>query len=140
MEEEALMVVERLVGEDDRSVEAWYLGGWCLFLLGGKRRWEEGGKDDDDDDDGGGKKGDERENMYTASLVSSREWLRQSLSLYALLEYEDERLRDHAVELVERLDGQLEGCDVEAAEEGDVEWESDDRDGDGDEDEEMDGV
>jgi hypothetical protein len=33
MEEEALEVVERLVGEDDESIEAWYLGGWCLYLM-----------------------------------------------------------------------------------------------------------
>ena len=32
MLEEALNVLERLVNEDDQSVEAWYLGGWCLYL------------------------------------------------------------------------------------------------------------
>lgn len=141
MEEDALLVVERLVGEDDRSVEAWYLGGWCLFLLGQKRR--------NGMDGHGVKNGDEREELYTASLVSSREWLRQSLSLYEMLEYEDERLRDHAVELVERLGGELKGCDVDGAEEGDVDgaeegdvdlWSEESEDGDGDGDEEMDGA
>ena len=36
MEEQALDVLERLVEEDDHSVEAWYLGGWCLNLLAAK--------------------------------------------------------------------------------------------------------
>ncbi len=131
MEEEALGVVERLVGEDDQSVEAWYLGGWCLFLLGRRKG-----------DDEGVEKGNEREELYTASLVSSREWLRQSLTLYELLEYEDERLRDHALELVERLDGELEGVDVDVdgAEEEGESGDEDDGDEDGDGDEVMDGT
>jgi tetratricopeptide (TPR) repeat protein len=141
MEEDALTVVERLVSEDDQSVEAWYLGGWCLFLLGQKRLEEGKGTLDDD---ARVKKGHERAELHTASLVSSQEWLRQSLTLYEVLEYEDERLRDHALELVERLDGELEGCDVDDAggwHGAERESESEeDEDGVGDEDEEMDGV
>ena len=38
MEEEASIVLERLVNEDDQSVEAWYLGGWCLYIVGEKVR------------------------------------------------------------------------------------------------------
>lgn len=143
MEEDAQMVVERLVSEDDQSVEAWYLGGWCLFLLGQKRREEGNGTLDDD---AGVKKGYEREELHTASLVSSREWLKQSLTLYEVLEYEDERLQDHALELVERLDGELEGYDADVDDAGgghgaERESESEeDEDADGYGDEEMDGV
>lgn len=115
MEEEGLGVVERLVQEDDGSVEAWYLGGWCLYLLGvkqGRKRGGENGAEGKDDDmegvngrDEGGEGG--KEDLYTQSMVSSREWLRQSLKLYEMVEYEDERLREHAVELVEELDAMI---------------------------------
>lgn len=122
MEEEALGVVERLVLEDDGSVEAWYLGGWCLYLLGVKRG--EGGGDDDGMEDVNGDEeaeGKGEEDLYTESMVSSREWLRQSLNLYELVEYEDERLRDHARELVAELDAIIgERGEVEVEEE--EEW------------------
>jgi len=142
MEEEALEVVERLVGEDDQSIEAWYLGGWCLYLLGQKRRKEQGQEKDAMDHSADA--GTEVEEISTASLLSSREWLRQSLTLYQLLDYEDDRLRDHAVELVDELDERLQGHDSNGAEEEgdqvDQEWESEgDEDGE-DEDEEMDGT
>ena len=101
MEEIALEVVERLVGEDDQSVEAWYLGGWCLWLLSNKQQQIEDIED------------------KKALLLSSREWLRNCLKLYNLLDYEDDRLRDHAAELVQGLDEVL--GDVEIEEEDD-EW------------------
>lgn len=114
MEEDALEVLERLVGEDDSSVEAWYLGGWCLYLMGDKR--EEGvGRMATTDGD--------TSNDQIALMVSSREWLQNSLKLYEVLDYEDDRLRDHALELVQGLDAEL----VEVV--GD-----DDEDGSGDED------
>ncbi|KAK4692461.1 hypothetical protein P7C71_g4751, partial [Lecanoromycetidae sp. Uapishka_2] len=146
MEEEALEVVERLVGEDDQSVEAWYLGGWCLYLLGQKR------KENGTTMTNGTKNGNNDEDLYTASMVSSREWLRQSLKLYDLLEYEDERLRDHALELVEALDQELQQHDANGAGDDDdddveEEWDGIDDDADEvddgedkDEDHEMDGT
>ena len=138
MEKEALEVVKRLVREDDQSVEARYLGGWCLWLLGGKREVENAmdlrtmkdGLEDRDD--------------HIASLLSSRWWLHQSLTLYQSLDYEDDRLRDHAMELVAELDKRLQGHDVdgveyEGAEAGGEEEESEEVEStDEDEDEEMD--
>lgn len=106
MEEEALEVVERLVAEDDQSVEAWYLGGWCLYLLGEKRKDNQAiGADAVMHDEKRQKK--REDSLLMALLVSSREWLRQSLQLYEVLDYEDERLRDHAKELVDGLDTEL---------------------------------
>ena len=121
MEEVALEVVERLVGEDDQSVEAWYLGGWCLWLMGSKQ------ENTDDAED------------KSALLLSSREWLRNCLKLYSLLDYEDDRLRDHAAELVHGLDNEL--GDAEIEEEDDDEWTDEESPDDtGGEDHEMDGT
>jgi len=116
MEEDALEVLERLVGEDDSSVEAWYLGGWCLFLMSEKRNGEGpeevptiGDKDDD----------------RRALRDSSREWLQNSLKLCEMLDYEDDRLRDHALELVGGLDAEL-GAVAEEEDgdgSGDEDWE-----------------
>ena len=120
MTSEALRVLETLVAEDDGSVEAWYLGGWCLYLLGHKPH----NHDDDVQNGNGDGDGEERQ-----SLLSSREWLKQSLRLYEMVEYEDERMKGHAVELVGEIDG------IVGAEEEEEEW---NRFGDDDEDEEMD--
>lgn len=114
MEDEAIEVLERLVGENDGSVEAWYLGGWCLHLLAGKQK----------------AKGEEK--VTTSLLRASRDWLENCLKLYAMLEYEDERLKEHADELLRELNDVL-GPSIGAEEEED-EWEEDD----GDEDEDMD--
>ncbi|KAJ5640534.1 assembly chaperone of rpl4 [Penicillium herquei] len=124
LEFEALEVLERLILEDDQSVEAWYLGGWCLYLLAEK---QEAPKDIQDD---------ETESPRHASLIASREWLKQSLKLYDLLQYEDERLRDHALELVqgmvqeigEDMDDDSDEGEGEDYEDGEIDVESDDED------------
>ena len=143
LEEDALGVVERLVLEDDGSVEAWYLGGWCLYLLGAGGREGRGGEGRGGDGGGGNVEGMEhgnedanaktsqQETLSTPSLLSSRQWLRQSLALYEGVGYEDERLRDHAVELVREIDAVVgdeeddegEGADEEDDEEEDEEGE-----------------
>lgn len=76
MEGEALAVLERLVQEEDQSVEAWYLGGWCQYLQSQK------GMD---------------------VRAAATDWLKNSLRLYEVQGYEDTRLRDHAEELVHGL-------------------------------------
>ena len=106
MEEKALQVLERLVLEDDQSVEAWYLGGWAHFLRA--------------------QKGADVKEL-------SREWLRNALRLYRLQEYEDERLMEHAKELVASLDVEL-GGPIEEEEE----WE-DEEDGEEEGDSEFEG-
>ena len=131
MEEDALEVLERLVGEDDSSVEAWYLGGWCLFLLSGKRKEESVAEPQADGD---------KDNDRRALRASSREWLQNSLKLYQLLYYEDDRLRDHALELVHGLDAELgmsAGDDDEDGS-GDEDWEDEVEDEESDE--EMNGT
>ena len=127
MEDEALEVLERLVGEDDESVEAWYLGGWCLWLLG-----NQSGQDDAKEQQ------PEMEEGRQSLLLSSREWLRNCLKLYGLLSYGDERLHEHATELVHTLDEALGEAEIEELDE-EAEWVDEDESPDeGDENERMD--
>lgn len=121
MLDEALIVLERLVAEDDQSVETWYLGGWCLHLLAEKQ--------------------EEADQIDT--YKRSRRWLLQCLKLYDLYEYEDERLQEHAKELVLELNKALVDEAEEDAEAGAEDWESvaeeeeEDEDEDEDDDEEA---
>ncbi|GKZ29064.1 hypothetical protein AbraIFM66950_002801 [Aspergillus brasiliensis] len=129
MELEALEVLERLILEDDQSVEAWYLGGWCLQLLAGK---QQAPKDAEED-------GNTPEARRHASLVASREWLKQSLTLYDLVQYEDDRLKEHALELVQEMNKEIgEDIDDDEAEEGEEEdWEDEEIEVESDGDHEM---
>lgn len=118
MEAKAVEVLEGLVRADDGSIEAWYLGGWGLWLMAATVSE----KIDDTvtaryKDASDGKSNEERE----ALLRESRIWLKNSLRLYDVTAYEDERLKEHALELVEMLDQEIgpEG-EVEGDEEG---WE-----------------
>ena len=116
MESSALDVLERLVSEDDESVEAWYLGGWCQHLLAKKA--EQG-----DVSSAAAKITDSEHEASLEKLYrGSRRWLRTSLKLFELLEYEDERLKQHAEELMAGLDAML-GPVKEGEEDVDDEWE-----------------
>ncbi|KYK55498.1 hypothetical protein DCS_07461 [Drechmeria coniospora] len=124
MEDEALKVLERLVTDDDQSVESWYLGGWCLYMAGEKQR------------DAGVAAETQNGEDWKTTWSTARKWLAQCLKLYAALDYEDEPLGEHAVELFQNINKAL----GEMAEGEEENWDDsgDDDDGeDGDEDEEM---
>ncbi|PQK08869.1 hypothetical protein BB8028_0001g09410 [Beauveria bassiana] len=124
MMEDALVVLERLVTDDDESIEAWYLGGWALYLAGEKLR-----------DANGSTNGDGPSEDLKTAWKSSRRWLAQCLKLFEAQEYEDERLGEHAVELVLSINEE-----IGEPEEGEDEWDvaSDDEDDEEeDDDEEM---
>lgn len=122
MMEEALVVLERLVTDDDESIEAWYLGGWALYLAGEKLR-----------DAKGSTNGAEASEDLQVTWKSSRRWLAQCLKLFEVQEYEDERLGEHAIELVLSINKV-----VGEPEEGEDEWDvASDDDDDEEEDEEM---
>ncbi|KAK0392441.1 hypothetical protein NLU13_1936 [Sarocladium strictum] len=124
MEEEASIVLERLVNEDDQSVEAWYLGGWCLYIVGEKVREAKAQEQNGEAD------------SWKSVWASARRWLMRCLKLYEMQDYEDERLGEHANELLSNINKEL-GDPPEGDEE---EWgESDDEGDDADEDEEMKG-
>ncbi|ROT36991.1 TPR domain-containing protein [Sodiomyces alkalinus F11] len=98
MEKEALDVVERLVGDDDESVEAWYLGGWGQYISGEKVKQQVKEKKAE---------ADEEEEEWKTPWASARRWLRQCLRLFEQQEYEDDRLGDHAKELLASIDKEL---------------------------------
>ncbi|KAH8808359.1 hypothetical protein F5884DRAFT_676408 [Xylogone sp. PMI_703] len=121
MDTEAIEVLERLVGEDDSSVEVWYLGGWGLYIMGEKLK---NGKHPENTETDG-------EN-WKVSWISSRQWLSQSLRLFELQDYEDERLGEHARELLSTLNKEL--GEMGSAEEDDEDaWEDEDSNGNEDE-------
>ncbi|KAI1966694.1 hypothetical protein LOZ58_000182 [Ophidiomyces ophidiicola] len=110
MEVEALEVLERMILEDDQSVETWYLGGWCQYLLAQKIS-------SDTLDEA-------NHAQQRALMLGSRSWLRQSLELYDAIQYEDDRLKKHGMELVQELEQILGVLTEESDDEGDG-WEDD---------------
>ncbi|KAI1094815.1 TPR-like protein [Rostrohypoxylon terebratum] len=110
MEQEAIEVLERLVGEDDQSVEVWYLGGWGLYVMGEKQKESKASEED-----------------WKASWISSRVWLNQCQHLYTLQDYEDERLGEHAKELLSLIAKELGEAPAGEGDEED-EWEDEDSD------------
>ncbi|EER23466.1 hypothetical protein D8B26_001577 [Coccidioides posadasii str. Silveira] len=129
MEREALEVLERMILEDDQSIETWYLGGWCQYLLGKKTQEQSAGAVNE-----------AVAEQQRAILLSSRGWLRQSLKLFDIVQYEDARLKEHALELVQELERDLadfiEESDDEAEAGDEDEWE-DEIEGESDSDDEM---
>lgn len=136
LEIEAMEVLHRLVQEDDQSVEAWYLGGWCQHLLAERNKAIADSQSGDSMDTGAPASNQEQ---HSRAMKGSRRWLKTSLKLYKQQDYEDDRLFDHAHELVQELDTVL-GAEDEQAEGGDEEseWDGIDDEEDGeDEDEQM---
>ncbi|KAK1828218.1 hypothetical protein QBC39DRAFT_359779 [Podospora conica] len=112
MEKEAIEVSEILISEDDRSVEAWYLGGYGKYTLGEKLKESQPADN----------------SAWHGTWRSSRKWLGQCLRIYAQEEYEDERLGEHAKELLELIRAEL-GDPPADEDEG---WEDTDDEDDGD--------
>lgn len=114
MDSEAIEVLERLVGEDDSSVEVWYLGGWGLYVLGEKQKSGEVKSENEDGE------------SWRISWISSRQWLNHSLRLFEQQDYEDERLGEHAKELLASLNTELGDAEAGLDEEEGEEWEDED--------------
>lgn len=124
LEDDAIQVLERLVQEDDASVEAWYLGGWCLHLIAEQTTKEP-----------------KKEEEPTSLLRKSRAWLAECLRQYQLQDYEDEPLATHASELITELNKVLgPPADGETAAGLEADDDSGWEDADDDADEEMDGT
>lgn len=117
MEEQGIEVAERLISEDDLSVEVWYLGGYARYRLGEKAKQAAQSPD-----------GEEWKSFWR----SSRKWLAQCMRVFQAEEYEDERLGEHAQELLASIKSEL----GETGEEEDV-WEDTDEEEEEDDDEDM---
>ncbi|KAK4197501.1 hypothetical protein QBC40DRAFT_285459 [Triangularia verruculosa] len=120
LDEKAIDVAGRLVDEDDLSVEAWYLGGYGKYMLGEKLK--EAGQAGDAD-------------KWRSIWRSSRKWLAQCLRIFEAEEYEDDRLGEHAQELLRLIKtelGEAAGDDQDEDIWEDTDDGEDDVEGDGD--------
>jgi len=115
----ALLVLQGLMASDDQEVEAWYLEGWCFFLMA-EQAQESGGKLDD---------------LAWEDLArDARDCLEACQTLHANQEHPDKPLLEHTRELIAKLDAQ--GIQPSPEDGGDAEdgWEdvdgSEDEDGD----------
>ncbi len=116
--EKAIEIAERLVREDDQSVEVWYLGGYGLYLVGEAL-----------------KAGGELQN-WEAYWTSARRWLARCLKLFREQEYEDDRLHDHATELLDAVVAEIGPAPAGEEEEDGADWEDasgEEEDSEGDE-------
>lgn len=139
MEDEALEVLSGVVEGDESSVEGWYLGGWGLWLLAER---DEGGRQEaesasaraqaatttedgaeittrNDSDRRSPNPSMQDENDRVTHLRDSRTWLNTCLRFAAQLDYEDDRLREHAQELVQEIERLLLEQGVGLEDEGD---------------------
>lgn len=126
LEKRATEVCERLILEDDESVEAWYLGGFANYTLGEKLKNVPETAN-----------GESKPDSWKRHWVRAKQWLSQCLLLFEAQEYEDERLGEHAQELLSAINEEAGGLPDEEEEDGEG-WEDLDDDGNGTKDEEMD--
>ncbi|KIL67610.1 hypothetical protein M378DRAFT_73430, partial [Amanita muscaria Koide BX008] len=114
----ALLVLQGIMAADDQEVEAWYLEGWCFFLMS-EQAQENGGKLDD--------------LSWQELAKDARDCLETCQVLHTTQDHPDKPLLEHVKELTAKLETQ--GITPSPAgddEDGD-EWEdaeSEDEDGD----------
>ncbi|KAJ7773281.1 hypothetical protein B0H16DRAFT_1511732 [Mycena metata] len=122
----ALLVLHGIMASDDQEVEAWYLEGWCFFLMS-EQAQENGGKLDD--------------LTWQELATDARDCLATCEVLHTNEGHPDTPLLEHVKELVAKLDalGIKPSPVGEDDREGEGEWEDADgsEDGDGDGDVEM---
>ncbi|KAI0359859.1 TPR-like protein [Trametes cingulata] len=116
----ALLVLQGIMATDDQEVEAWYLEGWCFFLMA-EQAQENGGKLD--------------ELTWEELARDARDCLETCQMLHVNQEHPDKPLLEHVRELIAKLEAlgiqpspDKEGSDEEGGWE-DIEG-SDDEDGD----------
>ncbi|KAL2137069.1 hypothetical protein VTI74DRAFT_9675 [Chaetomium olivicolor] len=119
MDAEAIEVAERLISEDDQSVEVLYLGGYARYVSGEKLKNKGQAADPE---------------AWQGLWRSSRKWLTRCLKIFQQEEYEDERLGQHAQELLDSIKSEIgsptEGEDEDAWTTDADEWEGIDDDDD----------
>ncbi|KAH9945181.1 uncharacterized protein BXZ73DRAFT_73368 [Epithele typhae] len=104
----ALLVLQGIMASDDQEVEAWYLEGWCFFLMAEQAK-ENGGKLD--------------ELTWEELARDSRDCLETTQMLHLSQEHPDAPLLEHTRELI----GKLESLGIQPSPEQDgedgEEWE-----------------
>lgn len=149
-EKAAHIATTRLLREDDEAVEVWYLAGYAHYLQGQKLR--EGSADGESKKDGNKKKkygnGEEDEdrmadqngdsdNSWQDYWRDARRCLGRCLKEFKRQSYEDERLGQHAKELLDDVVAVMGPAPEGEDEEDEGEWVDDENEGeDGDVDDE----
>ncbi|KIM39823.1 hypothetical protein M413DRAFT_446743 [Hebeloma cylindrosporum] len=122
----ALVVLHGIMSSDDQEVEAWYLEGWCFYLMA-EQAQENGGSLD--------------ELTWQELAKDARDCLETCQVLHRNQEHPDKPLLEHVKELITKLDGLgITASPVNESgdrDEDEDEWESDDGSVDGDGDVEM---
>jgi len=121
----ALLVLHGIMSSDDQEVEAWYLEGWCFYLMF-KQAQQSGGSIDD--------------LTWQELAKDSRDCLETCQVLHRNQEHPDKPLLEHIQELIEQLDDlgiAASPLDDEYEGDEDDEWATDD-DEDVDEDGDVD--
>jgi tetratricopeptide (TPR) repeat protein len=125
----ALVVLHGIMSSDDQEVEAWYLEGWCFYLMA-EQAQENGGTLDG--------------LTWQELAKDARDCLETCQVLHQNQEHPDEPLLEHVKELITKLGSSgITASPVDESEDGDDdddnddEWESDERSVDGDADVEM---
>ncbi|THH06428.1 hypothetical protein EW145_g4093 [Phellinidium pouzarii] len=85
----ALLVLQSIMASDDQDVEAWYLEGWCFFLMAEQAK-ETGMKIED--------------LSWEELAKDSRDCLDNCRLLHTAQQHPDERLLEHTAELIIQLD------------------------------------
>ncbi|KAF5382171.1 hypothetical protein D9615_004402 [Tricholomella constricta] len=119
----ALLVLHGIMASDDQEVEAWYLEGWCFFMMS-EQAQDNGGTLDD--------------LTWQELAKDSRDCLETCQVLHANQEHPDKPILEHVRELIAKLDtlkitpspidggegeGEWEDVEVESSEDSDVEME-----------------
>ncbi|TRM64859.1 hypothetical protein BD626DRAFT_399757 [Schizophyllum amplum] len=115
---EALLTLNGIMAEDDQDVEAWYLEGWCFFLMAERAR------------ENGGSLG---ELTFENLARDSRDCLEACRTIHANQEHPDKALLEHAKELIQQLDAagiKPSPLDEEGEGNDERDWEDEDSDDD----------
>lgn len=115
----ALLVIHGIMSSDDQDVEAWYLEGWCFYLMSEKAQ-----------EDGGSYDG----LTWQELAKDARDCLETCRVLHRNQEHPDAPMAEHVEELISKLEGMgIKPSPIEEDAEGVEDWEEvDSEDDDGD--------
>lgn len=103
----ALLVLQGIIATDDQEVEAWYLEGWCFFLMSESAKGSDSGKLDDMSWEELAK--DSRDCLEACKVVSPVSFgynakLTTLIQLHTNQDHPDKPILEHVQELISKLD------------------------------------